>query len=166
MVAVAEPTVTDLPFSHGDHGDVFRARGVACVHCHPVGVEGAELPAPPRSACHGCHLRNLDGAPRKVDRTCDTCHERSSLLPETHGPSWIPDHAIAARANYGECMDCHDATTCVRCHDRRGALSENPHKAGWMAIHGVEARLDAAMCESCHTGETCASCHTGGGPIR
>ena len=161
---VAEP----LPFDHDAHEKTFRKERVTCVTCHPVGlrVDGtapsADLP-PPTSTCHGCHLHEVKGAPRKADGTCGTCHpDRSELVPVDHGLGWLGVHGGEARARGRPCTACHDATTCVDCHEGRGAMTANPHPPGFRATHGVKARLDPNSCSSCHVQDTCTACHTDG----
>lgn len=163
------PTVADpLPFNHGVHEKTFKKTNVTCVHCHPVGARtdagapGVDLP-PPRSACHGCHLGQLPGSPRKAANTCSDCHpQRSELLPATHGLGWLEGHGPEARSVRASCDACHDRTECIDCHEGRGALSRTPHPPGFRSTHGIEARVDPASCSTCHTEDTCAACHTTG----
>jgi len=165
----APPRVQDpIPFDHALHDKTLKREGVACVACHPVGLRSAqgapvqEL-APPRSSCHGCHLRTFKGAPRKAPSTCATCHPaRSQLVPADHGVGWLKAHGLEARARGRTCSDCHDQSACVDCHEGRGALSRTPHAPGFRATHGVQARLDPASCSSCHVEDTCTACHSTG----
>lgn len=163
------PDVADpLPFDHGKHEKQFDKAGVTCVDCHPVGLRSptteAELPPPPRVACHSCHRRQVKGAPRLAKPSCEMCHPvREQLKPDTHHIGWHDDHGAEARALRSGCETCHDRGQCIDCHDGRGALAKRPHGAGWEIVHGIEARLDPASCVGCHAEETCKSCHENGG---
>lgn len=167
----AAPTVLDpLPFDHADHARTLGKKGLACVDCHPVGLATPDptapapgLPPAPRESCHGCHLGTLTAAPRKADRTCQTCHPNAGeLIPETHGIQWTALHATEALAPGNTCSDCHARSWCVDCHDDRGPLSPSPHGPAFRATHGVEARVDPASCSSCHAAPSCTACHSQG----
>jgi hypothetical protein len=166
--AVAGPTVVQpLPFDHPQHAATFDRFDVACVDCHPVGLAGQplmETPIPPPiSSCHGCHLGEVKGAPRRAASTCETCHDvRLELLPTDHGLGWLQSHGDQGRAFRGLCKDCHAANQCTECHDQRGALTRSPHPPGFTSLHGVEARLDPNSCVECHVADTCTSCHVDG----
>lgn len=164
-----------FPFDHGIHQDALRSAHLACTDCHPVGLarvteKGPAAPEeavePPRASCHGCHLGELDHAPRAAPSTCASCHaDLTELTPPDHGPGWMQAHAATARAGAGSCRDCHDTAWCFACHDDRGPLAENPHDPGFRITHGVEARLDPRSCSSCHAGTSCTECHeTGSSP--
>ena len=169
MAFAAKPSVRDpLPFEHDAHARVFRATGVACVDCHPVGLtaQGAsspEMPPPPLSSCHGCHLGEVAGAPRRAPSECATCHgDRDALRPASHDATWLLAHAASARGPAAGCEDCHTTSQCLDCHDRRGALAATPHPPGFGSFHGIEARLDPRACSTCHEASTCTTCHTQG----
>ncbi len=170
----AKPVVrTPFPFIHADHAGVFANTGVVCVDCHPVGVpieEGQPTATlvPSHQACHGCHLGQLDGAPKKAPSECATCHEgRGGLLPPTHAGDWLHAHGDIARSSpyaasstwAGKCWDCHETVFCIECHETRGAGAREPHPPGYRATHGIEARLDPRACAECHTGSSCSTCH-------
>ncbi len=164
--------IEPFPFDHTQHAKAFEKAKVSCVDCHPVGAfskpETARVVpegplSGPRSSCHGCHLQELEGAPRKAKGTCLSCHaDRMALIPADHGLDWVDVHGDSARSRGASCSDCHDTNTCVACHEGRGALSAKPHGPGWGAFHGVEARLDPRSCASCHTGDSCVTCHVEG----
>lgn len=162
--ALLEP----LPFDHSAHQRPFDQLGLTCADCHPVGLRAAsgkvaDLPAP-LSVCHGCHLAELEGMPRKAERRCGACHEGGEeLKPGTHGVGWESDHTFEARQIRADCDDCHDTGQCVQCHDARGAMTFAPHPPGFRAVHGVEAKFNGARCVTCHAAETCVRCHEDGG---
>ncbi len=163
------PTVADpLPFDHGAHEKPFRRIGLTCIDCHPVGLRSPTVepaaPPPPRTSCHSCHRRQVQGAPRQAKARCAQCHPvREELKPDSHELGWQDDHGPEARALRAGCDQCHSKGQCIDCHDARGALSASPHGAGFEVFHGVEARLDLVGCVSCHAAETCARCHDSGG---
>lgn len=173
----SKPVVrTPFPFEHDEHAKVFAREGVMCTDCHLVGieVEAGQPPAtlvPSHETCHGCHLGQLEGAPRKAPSECSTCHEgRGGLLPPTHAGDWMHAHGDLARSSpdsaastwAGKCSDCHDTSFCIDCHDTRGAGAREPHPPGFRATHGVEARLDPRSCAQCHTASSCTTCHLEG----
>lgn len=164
----ASPALADpLPFDHVLHSVTFERTGLGCLDCHPVGgspAAGAEdgLP-PPLASCHACHLREVEGAPRRATDRCETCHPyRDELIPVDHGPGWIREHGPEARALRNGCDACHDVGQCVDCHDARGAMAADPHPAAFRSLHGIQARLDPSACSGCHAGETCVACHVDG----
>jgi hypothetical protein len=161
--AVADP----LPFDHVEHETAFAKADVTCVHCHPVGARtaaGAPGAVPtPLSTCHGCHLGELPGSPRRAQNTCSSCHpHRAELQPANHGLGWLEAHGPEARALGASGSACHDRTACIDCHEGRGATSRTPHPPGFRATHGIEARVDPASCSTCHTEDVCAACHVTG----
>jgi hypothetical protein len=162
-----------LPFDHAEHADALERAGLGCVACHPVGLrrriapdraEAVPLPAPPRSACHACHVGEVARAGRGAPMECSLCHDvRAELRPADHALDWIALHAAAARAPDQACSSCHTTASCLDCHDRRGAGAASPHGVGFARFHGVEAQLDPRRCSTCHTEASCTACHTSGG---
>ncbi len=178
-----KPTLVDpLPFDHSAHNAEFDRLQLACMDCHAFGD-----PAPPKTLgdpkaapverepfvdesipvnlaiCHGCHRGEATRASEGAPGACATCHPNADeLLPDSHGPSWIHDHAPEARSLLAECSECHQRSVCVDCHEARGALARSPHDVGFRSLHGIEARLDPSNCATCHTAETCTTCHTTG----
>jgi len=166
---VTPSVIAPLPYDHEVHAEVMEAKGVTCVTCHPVGARKAaggapdEPIGPPLHVCHGCHLREVKGAPRKAQPKCIQCHDdRSELIPVNHRVGWMEMHGIEARALSNGCDSCHEPRRCVDCHENRGALSRTPHPPGFRATHGIEARIDPASCSTCHVETTCTECHTSG----
>ncbi len=155
-----------LPFQHLEHRKVFRATGVSCIDCHPVGMvtrEGIQKLPAPLGSCHGCHRGEYPGAPRGASSACARCHsDLQDLMPPTHSGDWRHLHAPEARASDAECADCHEASSCFECHDDRGPMAINPHGPGFRVTHGIEARLDPRSCATCHDGSSCVDCHATG----
>jgi hypothetical protein len=160
-----EVEILDLPFSHPEHARVFEQKSVTCVTCHPVGLSREEALPRTRSSCHACHLREIDAAPHRADRSCNQCHtDMEPLVPANHVLNWMEAHGREARTMRPGCRDCHDPADCVTCHDMRGALTEPAHPSGFISMHGIEARLNPAKCSQCHVGATCTDCHLEGIP--
>ncbi len=176
-----KPAVIDpLPFDHAEHKAEFARLQLGCMDCHAFG-DPANAPAStaPEAAphepfvdesipvnlaiCHGCHRGEATRASEGSPGVCATCHpDASELVPDTHGPSWMQEHAPEARSLQADCSECHSRSVCVDCHEARGALARSPHGVGFRSLHGIEARLDPGSCSTCHTAETCTTCHTTG----
>lgn len=162
-----------LRFPHRIHVD----RKVDCQACHAgVGKAGfgAKTHLPSMATCFTCH----DGKPKSPSSRCTTCHERTaggrirthfpegSLKPGPslphleHGPTFRKDHKVAARAHKGDCEQCHQQDTCLKCH---GGIRRptSIHAGNYILLHGKEARANRQRCTSCHTRQSfCQSCHS------
>lgn len=163
-------------FSHEEHGETFEEDRIACAACHVVGArvvdeEGEVVPfgavqltelfvAPPPTACHHCH-KPEPGRRASGPQGCQVCHGEG-FEPESHGLGWLDMHGEEVRLLQRVCRDCHQITTCLACHEQRGALAGSPHGPAWGAVHGVEARFDPHSCVTCHAGDSCTSCHDRG----
>lgn len=120
--------------------------------------------------CMACH----------VEQDCASCHNATVAKPfAVHPPNFLTIHASDARANPGNCTDCHTTQTfCTSCHVRSDVVTSGDHRPpprrrfhppGWLdatttANHGVMARRDITDCASCHTENDCVSCHAGINP--
>ncbi len=176
-----QPERIDIPparitFSHKLHVDL----GTPCLECH-VGVDSADLATrqhlPTMRTCLDCHTGGA--APSE----CTTCHlqgDGGRLLtmldsrgrlrpsgqfrPDDHDQGrWLEVHRAAARTDEASCGACHDADSCLDCHD---GLQEpiGLHPADWKNTHGLEAQRRTLDCLACHEVEAdCRSCHAEAG---
>lgn len=161
-----------LTFSHADH--VFQVDG-KCQVCHQRLPEKGDLkaPAPPMSACTGCHNHEEDFAQAK----CSPCHvdlRRFPLKPISdyaHKGDFKKRHGALARTSADTCATCHDQTYCVDCHSpattpggpvvRWPELVERNfiHRGDFTSRHMIEAQANPASCTKCHGAAFCESCH-------
>ncbi|MGM0557987.1 MAG: cytochrome c3 family protein, partial [Myxococcota bacterium] len=131
------------------HAEVARSAGDECASCHT------------EDDCATCHQAEVAGA------------------FSVHPPNFELIHMADARANPGNCADCHKAETfCAGCHARTDVRAEPPndpparvdfHPPGWLDAsmpnnHGVAARQDISQCASCHQEQDCVTCHRGINP--
>jgi len=138
-----------------EHGRAARANADVCGSCHQ------------QSFCADCHSQRATVLPsvKLADRP-----DRRFI----HRGDWISRHAVASRADPGQCMRCHSAKSCARCHKARGihagastARGRSPHPAGWLSpgspnSHGREARRRITQCAACHDRgalSNCVKCH-------
>jgi Cytochrome c7 and related cytochrome c len=125
---------------------------------------------------------------RRVDATCNACHDQSECVEchqgvvkpvDFHQANYVLVHATEAKRGRPDCSACHRAQTfCVGCHERSGVgtrgttefNSRDPerrfHPSGWASsgaganLHGPVARRNIAQCASCHREEDCLQCHS------
>lgn len=142
-----------------------------------------------RESCQRCHL-NADRVTAIAALQPDT---RIAALvagraprypaPDSHGKrQWQWQHGPTARAQPGECANCHARSSCQTCH-RDGDLPElsalpravpgGPpgvqlstrrsavHPAGYIKAHGALAASSEETCASCHAQSFCIDCHAG-----
>jgi hypothetical protein len=161
-----------LTFSHADH--VFQVDG-KCQVCHQRLPEkgDAEAPAPPMSACTGCHNHEEDFAQAR----CSPCHvdlKKYPLKPISeyaHKGDFKKTHGALARTSANACATCHDQTFCADCHSPATTPAgpsirwpelvqrEFIHRGDFLSRHMIEAGANPASCTRCHGGAFCESCH-------
>lgn len=131
------------------HPNPPRPQEQACVACHDVDdKDGCTLCHPPASLPHFYYL----GAPKQAAVRCDVCHPKGRFDAGTPTPKVTGDFTGDPA---GECLACHQATTCRSCHGES-------HPSTWVADHG-ELAVNAltSSCNDCHTPTWCATrCHT------
>ncbi|MFH2005264.1 MAG: cytochrome c3 family protein [bacterium] len=159
-------------FSHRMHVQ----QNIQCVTCHKgvdtAGPPNGTLHIPRMSQCLSCHNKNA-----KAPTRCTACHERvpggrmrirypegnlkpgRSLPHLEHGPTFGREHKSAARAYKNQCMQCHQRSTCLKCHG--GVLKPaSIHLGNYILRHGRDARANRSKCRSCHTRQRfCTDCH-------
>jgi hypothetical protein len=161
-----------LTFSHQDH--VFQVDG-KCQTCHQRLPEkgDAEAPAPPMSACTGCHNHQQDFA----EARCSPCHVDLRAFPlkpvseYAHAGDFKRNHGTIARTSANACATCHDQTFCADCHSPAttpaGPSIRWPeevqrdfiHRGDFVSRHMIEAGSNPASCARCHGTAFCESCH-------
>jgi hypothetical protein len=126
---------------------------------------------------------------RRLDATCNACHDKSECVEchqgvikpaDFHQANYLLVHAVEAQRGRPDCSACHRAQTfCVGCHERsgigtRGETQRNGrdpaqqyHPPGWAAmsasggnLHAQVARRNIASCASCHREDDCMRCHS------
>lgn len=192
--AGAEPTMPTMQSCTTCHdGSTAPA---ACVTCHSTGPDGKlrggrqAIDEPLRPSNHTVDFMKRHGSVAKsgmqecmachVEQDCLSCHNASMAKPfAVHPPGFLTIHAVDARANGGNCTDCHTVQTfCTSCHVRADVMGAPPHAPpaqrqfhppGWVDAsaannHGVMARRDIVECASCHSEADCITCHAGINP--
>jgi hypothetical protein len=127
---------------------------------------------------------------RRLDATCDACHDRSECVEchegavkplEFHPANYLLVHAVDARRGRPDCSACHRAETfCIACHERSGLgtrgesqfNSRDPlqqfHAPNWASqgggpatnLHAAVAKRSIGTCASCHREDDCLKCHS------
>ncbi|HUG39283.1 MAG TPA: cytochrome c3 family protein [Longimicrobiales bacterium] len=156
---------------HDPGGDVAR-----CATCHA------------RESCTRCHM-NAETVPA-IDALEPDARVAAWVVafdpeypePGSHeDPAWSREHAEQARAEPGQCANCHVQANCRSCHvdaapaglaslpaapagERRGVQTVEivaVHIPGYARQHGTSAALEAETCASCHATTFCEACHDG-----
>lgn len=168
-----------------------------CTSCHPTGDDGKLRGRrqnvdvePLRPDNHGAAFTKRHGSVARsgmqecmschVEQDCASCHNAQLAQPFTvHPPNFVTIHAVDARTNSGDCVECHTVQTfCTSCHVRADVVTREPHAPpalrqyhppGWLEAsaannHGVMARRDITECASCHSEQDCITCHAGVNP--
>ena len=188
------PTMASCLSCHSEGSDQRR-----CTDCHFAQVGGlmqtrfphGEL-MPMQSGLgdeHGPHfLRDHKQQARRVDATCNACHDQSECVEchqgvvkplDFHQGNYLLVHATEAKRGRPDCSACHRAQTfCVGCHERsgigtRGASEFNSrdpdqqfHPPGWASpgvgpnLHAPVAKRNIQQCASCHRENDCVECHS------
>jgi hypothetical protein len=161
-----------LTFSHQDH--LFQVDG-KCKTCHQrLSEKGdAEAPAPPMSACTGCHNHQKDFD----EARCSPCHVDLRAFPlkplsdYAHAGDFKRNHGALARTSAAACATCHDQTFCADCHSPAttptGPALRWPeevqrdfiHRGDFVSRHMIEAGTNPSSCARCHGTAFCESCH-------
>lgn len=188
------PIMASCLSCHTDGSDQRR-----CTTCHLATVGGllethfphGEL-VPQRTGLGDEHgptfARDHRQQARRVDATCNACHDQSECVDchqgvikpvEFHAANYLLVHAVEAKRGRPDCSACHRAQTfCVACHERSGIgtraastySSRDPdrrfHPSGWASpgpganLHASVARRNIAQCASCHREDDCLDCHS------
>jgi len=131
------PAPQPIPFNHKQH----VALGVKCLDCHAIRKPGFAAGIPQEATCMGCHATIKADSP--AIRKLAEFHKAKKPVP------WVkvykvPDyvwfsHELHHRDAGLECESCHGPvaerevivrekpttmTSCVACHDQRGASQE------------------------------------------
>ncbi|MFH1017215.1 MAG: cytochrome c3 family protein [Pseudomonadota bacterium] len=150
-------------FSHDDHREVIRDRGLNCLSCHPEkqALSSVIKSTGPgrRFKCHDCH-RNTE-MEAKAPQRCVLCHtDLKPVEPADHRLDWKQRHAVFSRLDDFKCMGCHERSTCTNCHLQRDTIQQTVHARTFRYYHSVEARGNPHACGSCHQIGYCRDCHT------
>ena len=139
-------------------------RNNSCISCHRFTAHPAsnrERDVAMMAQCFTCHGQTKGS---KAPGRCDLCHLKDfDLKPPSHKKSdWLSVHGQIALVDRQQCVMCHAAEFCVKCH---GVVM--PHPKGWAKgpnLHAKVAKQDLKVCEKCHKGSTnlCSMCHHGG----
>ncbi len=164
---VAVATEPAERFDHGAHLVATAKKGLDCLACHQEGGLGkptmpGESSRAVATRCHDCH-NPADGRKRIAPRRCATCHD-AMPRPADHGAGWLDLHGAQAQLGVRACRECHKASTCVECHERKEQGRYRVHDPSWLSVHGIAVRADPASCDSCHLSTDCRACHTGAAP--
>jgi hypothetical protein len=161
-----------LTFSHAAH---LKKVDGKCQTCHQRLPEkgDAEAPAPPMTACTGCHNHQQDFDQAR----CTPCHldlRRFPLKPVSeyaHAGDFKRSHGAMARTSANACASCHDQTFCADCHSPATTPAapalrwpeqverEFIHRGDFVSRHMIEAGANPASCAKCHGTPFCNSCH-------
>lgn len=178
----AEARVEQLKsFDHKFHEEnAFKRNKTSCTDCHNLkesktgGAASEFIPAEElasmtfkktlKEICHSCHS---GGQVKEAPKACYTCHSNPDQLqtikPQSHiAGSWKNQHALAARADGDQCLNCHSNSQCIKCHASSNTIVKSNHSRNFRYFHSIEARLKPQSCDSCHTKSDCAKCHVGG----
>lgn len=166
-------------FDHDLHNTkALQPRGMACSTCHRVSMEdngrrvalldpdaSSTFSKPPAEICHQCH-RSTEAINKNATQDCEACHSgpegREAMKPQSHRRAfWRNSHALEARAGAKSCNECHETSTCAKCHLSRNDIELTNHGRNFKFFHSVEARTRPQSCESCHSRNFCSSCHMG-----
>ena len=158
-----------------DCHDQHAVTSVDCALCHGPNEELVpDNHSPDFIHAHSDIART--GAPMKLDKTCQTCHdtnycqdchEGDNLERQTHPLNYAYTHALDAQADERLCVSCHtDRQECVDCHNANQVLPQS-HVPGFVnavdgGSHAFEAQNDIESCISCHNAnaeQICQPCH-------
>ncbi|HSJ23114.1 MAG TPA: hypothetical protein VK929_00420 [Longimicrobiales bacterium] len=136
----AAPRVSNLRFSHGQHGRALAAAGepASCQACHARGGEPARMDVGAATAerCIACHEHSAT-THMALPADCSRCHLPLDRVAELSAgriarfprPPWheaddfILTHATTAAPADASCGVCHARQTCERCHANASALA-------------------------------------------
>lgn len=188
------PTMATCLRCHTDGADAKR-----CTTCHLAATGGLMQTAFPHGQLvprqtglgddHGLTFaRDHKQQARRVDATCNACHDQSECVEchqgaikpvDFHQANYLLVHATEAKRGRPDCSACHrQQTFCVGCHERSGIgtrgdsefNSRDPdrrfHPVGWASpgmganLHAAVARRNIAQCASCHREDDCLQCHS------
>jgi hypothetical protein len=79
-------------------------------------------------------------------------------------------HAILARSQGAQCLQCHQQSMCTSCHSKVAPAAPARlfpeqveksliHRGDFLSTHAIEAKSDGAVCLRCHKTDYCESCH-------
>jgi hypothetical protein len=125
---------------------------------------------------------------RRLDATCNACHDKSECVAchqgvvkptDFHDANYLLVHATEAKRGRPDCSACHRAQTfCTGCHERSGLGMRGRtefsrfdpqrqfHPSGWASeaiganLHAAVARRNVSACASCHRDDDCIRCHS------
>ncbi len=118
----------------------------------------------PDAKCFVCHTNvraptsSLAANTRSDANQCISCH--LVMRPASHTARWRDDiHGKIAALDRASCSTCHQAETCIRCHNET-PRSHQPLALFKAGTHREAAMLDQRSCMTCHTFQnTCSQCH-------
>jgi hypothetical protein len=172
----------------------------SCTKCHLAAIGGLmQTTFPhgrlsPRSPTlgddHGPDfLRDHKQAARRMDSTCNACHDRSECVEchngvvkpvDFHQANYLLLHSVEAKRGKPDCSACHrQQTFCTGCHERSGIGTRGDtqfnsvdagaqfHPPGWASttpgvsnLHAIVAKRSIGSCASCHREDDCLACHS------
>jgi nitrate/TMAO reductase-like tetraheme cytochrome c subunit len=109
-----------------DHGHFALVNEAECLRCHHD----------KKAFCDACHAkppadhysgtwRYTHGPAARADRAgCLGCHDEESFCVQCHQVShpadWLTAHGHVATEAPQSCLDCHQRSMCVQCHEKEG----------------------------------------------
>jgi hypothetical protein len=144
-----------LTFSHSRHITL------ECGKCHDAA--SSSIPTKPSpETCMACHVKNG----KKPE--CTLCHTKSNK-PNYHTGIWAKTHGFRndisgpVKKHGWDCDTCHQASSCVRCHQ---TMKPSSHTGFFRTRgHGLRADVESQSCRTCHTEGACIQCHRVSKPL-
>ncbi len=164
-------------FDHDLHlAKVFKPNKVECSHCHLFSLDAASgkvtiesqaketiLRLTTKQICHECH-QSPETKYVNAPKGCFTCHRGleslNLIMPLNHkNVTWKTSHSTVARVQGDKCLDCHNPSSCTKCHFQRNDIQMRNHTRNFRFYHSIDARLQPQKCTTCHAVNFCISCH-------
>ncbi len=164
-------------FDHEFHKlKVFDPQKIDCTHCHTFNQNQSQQLITLNSSksifnkslkqiCHECH-QSPETKYTNAPKECFFCHKNNDGLnkikPINHkNVSWKNTHSMVAKVQGDQCFQCHQESSCTKCHSQRNDIQMNNHNRNFRFYHSIQARLQPQKCDTCHSTNFCTSCHQG-----
>lgn len=155
-------------FTHEPH----IKRDQKCEACHEAFPHTSSGTANPTMvSCYRCHsLRHAEQGPVAAEE-CKKCHPPTfPLKPDDHTRAFaLKEHRDEADRRMPECMMCHKAAYCAKCHSggqkmvdgkpSPQVLPDDHRTPEWQPTHGRLYLSQQGACSICHEERDCLSCH-------
>lgn len=101
---------------------------------------------------------------------CNECHKSEGIAPN-HDADWVRSHRTLASKGGSNCIQCHDQSFCLDCHQGGGINADlstetfgrdyipKSHRGDFINIHPIKAQDDPQSCYRCHDQKYCTQCH-------